>query len=119
MNKQLQAGVDDALARLPLESRLGVRSIELVPGSEVGDGALAVDVRVSYEKGDSLMLALRSHAWVDGYFEGRGRADSCRSLLCPPDILAIVQPLAIVEKIRADSIVRGVMCYLRNAGVQG
>lgn len=57
MNRALQTGINDCLARLPEESRLAVRTIELVPGSEVGSALL---------------------------------------------------------EIRADSVVRGVMCYLCN-----
>lgn len=114
MIEELQTGVDDCLTRLPEVSRLGVQSIALLPGTAVGDAPIAVDVAVALETGGTRLFAVRSHVWIDGYFEGKGRADSCRSLLNPPDILAIVEPTVLVEKITPDSIVRGVMCYLRN-----
>lgn len=113
MIQELQTGIDDCLERLPSPGRLGVQSIQLVPGTTVGDAPLALDVSVTMEAGGRRVFAVRSHAWIDGYFDGKGRADSCRSLLNPPDILAIVEPTILVETITAAGIVRGVMCYLR------
>jgi hypothetical protein len=112
--RALQTSIEECLERLPEDSRLGVQSLRIVPGTVVGEARLAIDVEVVLEGGRQREIALRSHAWIDGYFEGKGRADSCRNLLHPPDILAIARPMVIVEEIRADSVVRGVMCLLRN-----
>jgi hypothetical protein len=111
---ELQAGVDDCLCRLPPENRFGVVSIGIVPGSQVSDPPLAVDLEVRFDGGRSRRLALRSRAWVNGYFDGKGRADTCRSLLSPPDILAIFEPTVLVEQIAPHSVVRGLMCLLRH-----
>jgi hypothetical protein len=109
----LDAGLEDVLRRLPSESRLGVISLTVIAGSEVGDPLLAVDVSATFADGGVRRFAFRSHRWIDGYFEGKGRVDCCRSLLAPPDILPITVGSVIVEQIAPQSIVRGVMCYLR------
>ncbi len=114
--RDLQTSVDDCLLRLPLENRQGVEAIVLVPGSAVGEPALALEVEVGLAGGRSRRVQVRSRAWVNGYLDGKGRADCCRSLLFPPDILAIVEPTVIVEEVAAHSIVRGVMCLLRHGG---
>jgi hypothetical protein len=111
----LQARVDEVLLRLPPPSRLGVRCLRVVPG-ELADKRLAADVEVSFEHGSSRTFSIRSHAWVDGYFDGKGHVEGCRSLLFPPDILALPGPTVIVERLTPDSIVRGVLCYLRHGG---
>jgi hypothetical protein len=116
----LQAEIDDCLGRLPIENRLGVESIEIVRGSQVGEPALAVDVELRLGgTGGARHMPVRSRTWVNGYFEGKGRADTCRSLMFPPDVLAITVPTVVVEQIAGHSIVRGVMCLLRHEGVGG
>jgi hypothetical protein len=110
----LQAGTDDCLLRLPSENRFGVVSVKVAPGTEVGEPPLALEVEVRFADGRSRYIPIRSKAWVNGYFEGKGRLDTCRSLLFPPDILAIVEPMVVVEQIAAHSVVRGVMCLLRH-----
>ena len=117
--QRLQSELDEVLARLPVESRLGVSSLRPIRGTEVGDPLLAIDVEASFDAGAPRRFALRSHAWIDGYFDGRGRTDTCRSLLIPPDILAITQPTVFLERISADIIVRGVLCYVRSTTTAG
>jgi hypothetical protein len=80
----------------------------------VGEPPLAVEVEVRVGGGCTRRFPVRSREWVNGYFEGRGRVDTCRSLLFPPDILALLEPTLPVEKVAAHSIVRGVMCLLRH-----
>jgi|WetSurMetagenome_2_1015567.scaffolds.fasta_scaffold83156_2 hypothetical protein len=115
----LQPGIDDCLLRLPEEDRFGVGSITLVPGTHIGEPPLAVDVEVRFLEGPSRHVPIRSKTWVNGYFDGTDRPDWCRSLLYPPDILAITEPTIVVEQIAAHSLVRGVMCLLRHEQGRG
>jgi hypothetical protein len=110
----LRADVADCLQRLPAENRFGVASMEPAPGSQVGEPPLAVDVEIHFEDGGVRRVPVRSRAWVGGYFDGKGRCDTCRSLLFPPDILVISEPTVVVEQIAGHSVVRGVMCLLRH-----
>jgi hypothetical protein len=109
-----QAGVDDCLLRLPPENRFGVVLVKVAPDTQMGAPPLALEVDVELADGRVRRIPVRARAWVNGYFEGLGRVDTCRSLLFPPDILAIVEPTVVVEQIAAHSVVRGVMCLLRH-----
>jgi hypothetical protein len=111
---ELRTEVGDCLDRLPPEHRFGVASIELVAGGQMGEPVLAVDLEIRFEDGRVRNLPVRSRTWVNDYFEGKDRVDWCRSLLFPPDVLAITEPTVVVEQIAGHSLVRGVMCLLRH-----